>query len=692
MSPGKPPSSDEGEHTQSRRRLLHNFTIGGATVAGLAGLSGCSGGGDDPSVTPLPGAEDGGGNGSSTTGSGETTGSGKYVDSSFETISRVAVGNNRFNPYSPSHKWDFGWWWEMFDELAIHDTVDNRSQGAILEDWSYGDDGTVTWKLRPSYTWHNGDDLTARDVEIQLKIGQLMNTVYKGYGTQPMYHDVKTNGKHEVQFTLDNPRISRRILEWQLIKQRSWIWSYRGTWGKFADMYDEASSEKQVNDARNELTNFTVADITDSEMLPGNSIWQISKIEGSSVYFEPYDDYQSPFTEGHTGAEIDWTFNTPYYANQQQRTEAMKQEVLDEGYPPKSDSARQVLRQKGFAPTREADSIQPTARHLILGWLFNFQDPITSRRSFRQAFYHVVPRAPLMKWNQDWEKVWVADEIPTGLGQDKEIPWFGGTDGWPNDTLKSFDAYATTQEDVNTEKATSLLEGDGFAKKGGAWYGPDGKKVTLDIYAPTTSEESVQLQAANVMKSFLNQFGFDASVTAQNAQIRSNKTMESGDWQLMTTYMGAVTHGPPFFDYTSGPWGLMNTLDGEPIEERQNWGMEPTQAVPWPVGDPNGDLKEVNVLERIAELKTQMPDEERQRKVTEMAWIYNQLCPSFPTTERGGVGVYWINKDRWQTYGPQGGDNPVYRYQAIQGGEYLFAPYVAKFGTKWFGPKETGSN
>lgn len=576
----------------------------------------------------------------------------------------------------------------MFDELAIHDTVENRSQGVILKDWEYTDDGKVIWNIRPSYTWHNGDDLTARDIEVQLKIGRLMNTVYKGYGSQPMYHDVHTTGKHQLQFTLDNPNISRRVLEWLLIKQRSWIWSYRGTWGKYADMYDEATTEAELNDIRNKLTNFTVSDIADSETLPGNSIWRISKIEGTSVYFEPFDDYQSPFNEGHTGADIDWTFNTPHYPNQQQRTEAMKQEALDESYPPKSDSARQALREKGFAPTREADTIQPTARHLILGWLFNFQDSVTGRRAFRKAFYHVVPRTSLMKWNQDWENVWVPDRIPTGLGQDKEIPWFGGRDGWPNDTLESFNKYALTQDDVNTDRATKLLKNDGFTKKGGLWYAPNGKKVKLNIYAPTTSEESVQLKAANIMKSFLRQFGFKASVTAQNAQIRSNATMESGDWQLMTTYMGAVTHGPPYFDCTSGPWGLMNTVDGEVIEERKNWGMKPKQKVPWPVGNPNGDLKEVHILDRIAELKTQMSEEEHRRKITEIAWIYNQLCPSFPTTERGGVGVYWVNKDRWRTFGPEDNENPVYRYQAIQGGEYLFAPYVAKFGTKWFGPEK----
>lgn len=670
---------DETERSQSRRQLLRNFTAGTAAVTGLSGCSALNPTTQSNDRRSSVGGENAGDSGSDPSAS---------TDTSFETISRVAVGHNKFNPYSPAHKWDFGWWWEMFDELAIHDTVENRSQGAILNDWEYTDDGRVIWNIRPSYTWHNGDDLTARDIEVQLKIGRLMNTVYKGYGSQPMYHDVQTTGKHQLEFTLDNPDISRRVLEWLLIKQRSWIWSYRGTWGKYADMYDEASTEAELNDVRKELTNYTVSDITDAETLPGNSIWQISKIEGSSVYFEPFDDYQSPFNEGHTGADIDWTFNTPHYPNQQQRTEAMKQEMLDESYPPKSDSAREALREKGFAPTREADTIQPTARHLILGWLFNFQDPVTSRRAFRKAFYHVVPRTSLMKWNQDWETVWVPDQIPTGLGQDKEIPWFGGRDGWPNNTLESFNTYAVTQDDVNTDKATKLLENDGFTKNGGSWYAPNGDEVKLDIYAPTTNEESVQLKAANIMKSFLRQFGFTASVTAQNAQTRSNTTMQSGDWQLMTTYMGAVTHGPPYFDCTSGTWGLMNTMDGEVIEERENWGMEPKQEVPWPVGNPNGNLKEVDILERITKLKTQMPDEERQQKITEIAWIYNQLCPSFPTTERGGVGVYWINKDRWRTFGPEDDENPVYRYQAIQGGEYLFAPYVAKFGTKWFGPEE----
>lgn len=187
--------------TQSRRQLLRNASIGTAALVGLAGCSGDSG---DEGVTPL---NNGGGKFESNNGNS------KYVDTSLDIISKTPVQSAQFNPYSPAAKYDFRWYWAQFDQLAVHDSVDRKTKGMILKDWNYKDNGEVIWKIRDTYEWHNGADLTAEDIAIQLKIGQLMGTVFKGYGARPAYDNVETTGKYELRFDLQptNQNLSLRV-------------------------------------------------------------------------------------------------------------------------------------------------------------------------------------------------------------------------------------------------------------------------------------------------------------------------------------------------------------------------------------------------------------------------------------------------------------------------------------------------
>jgi hypothetical protein len=51
--------------------------------------------------------------------------------------------------------------------------------------------------------------------------------------------------------------------------------------------------------------------------------------------------------------------------------------------------------------------------------------------------------------------------------------------------------------------------------------------------------------------------------------------------------------------------------------------------VPYPIGDSEGDLKEVDVSEKVSELAVS-DGEKRAELVRELAWIYNQTIPRIP--------------------------------------------------------------
>ncbi|WP_436926658.1 ABC transporter substrate-binding protein [Halosimplex amylolyticum] len=697
----------------TRRRLLKK-SLGGAAAAGLVGAAGCQGDGQDgtDTVTPLGNEGDGGdgsdgSDGSDGGGGGDggdggddatDTAGGQYVDGTLDHIIGIAPDNARFNPYGSSANWSFRWYWAMFDQWAVHDKYDNATKGMILKDWEYQDDGTVIFNIRDSYTWHDGSDLTAEDAVTQLKLGQLMQTVNKGYGAQPLYENVQQTGDYELQFELKDAEISREIFEFGHLKRRGWFWAHRDHWGEFAERFTDASSDSERDDVRADLQETVKRPPWDNSQVPGNSIWEMTEGDSNTALMEAYDDYWSPFSEHSwadgdiTGDMIDYDLRWRRYPNQQQRTQAMKEEIIDVSYPPNSESARQEIRELGWRPANDLteDQIVPTMRAGGNGLFFNCQsDSLTGDRRVRQAIMHVVPRQQMMSWHTDYGNYWIHDRHITGLGQDKEVPWFGGPENWPNDTLQSFEQYAASESDVDTDRATQLLQDAGFSKSGGRWKDPDGNNVTLRLYTATSDEEPMALRYSQIAKEYLDSFGLNTEVTAQESTIRAGETMDSGDWDIMFDAWGGAKSAPPTLDWNT-TFPMTKTLAGEDVPNAGAWALEPEVEVPYPVGDPDGDLQTVNINDKRRQLRRKMSGEERQERVNELAWIFNQTVPWFTVNEEGGSGGYWVNKSRWRTYPPQGQDNPAYKYEIIEIGQYSYAHYMGKMGNEWFGPVPEG--
>lgn len=447
------------------------------------------------------------------------------------------------------------------------------------------------------------------------------------------------NWNVRLQFDLIQPNINIDIFHIGHVSHRAWIWAHRDIWEKDAEGFDDATSQSERTDLKQTMANDVKRPITDASIVPRNSIWKPIETEGPTLHFEPFETYRSPFGDV-TGTSIDYGLTSTYYSKQQQRTQAMLTGDLDVGFSPKSESARKSLSENGFAPSRgfPVSEVEPWMRNLSMGYWFNMQDPITGRRRVRQAIYYIIPRVPVIKWHQDYKRAYTADIVPTGLGQDKEVPWY---DDWL-DRLDSYTKYA--YEKQNTNAATKLLEAEGFSKQGGRWLDPERKEFTLSIYAPTSTEEPVNSKCAQVMKPYLNSFGINTELIVQEGTIRSSKTQPSGNWQLMAFYPSSFPGGHPFFAFDL-TFPFKKTYDGNPLPNRKRWGMSDVARVPYPVGNPDGDLKRVNVRDKVTRLRTELPETVETQLVHELAWIQNQLVPFFATTERGGVGGSWINKD-----------------------------------------------
>ncbi|RLM62379.1 peptide ABC transporter substrate-binding protein, partial [Halorubrum sp. Atlit-9R] len=165
------------------------------------------------------------------------------------------------------------------------------------------------------------------------------------------YENVETTGKYELTFDLVEPDISREIFEFGHMKRRAWLWAHRDIWGKYAEMFDDATTESERTSAQQELMQAVQQNVWDNANVPGNSVWEFVSGEENVAHFEPYDDYVSPFSDAEwsngeiTGDMIDYSLDWHRYPNQQQRTKAMQEGVIDVSYPPESQSARDRLKE-----------------------------------------------------------------------------------------------------------------------------------------------------------------------------------------------------------------------------------------------------------------------------------------------------------------------------------------------------------
>jgi hypothetical protein len=114
--------------------------------------------------------------------------------------------------------------------------------------------------------------------------------------------------------------------------------------------------------------------------------------------------------------------------------------------------------------------------------------------------------------------------------------------------------------------------------------------------------------------------------------------VEQGDIELAINAWGAF----------GGGWHPYNFFSQEFTEsdnERQHIDLTSVD-VPYPVGNPDGDLETVDVTAKINALGEADSSEAANALLTELAWIYNQYLPRLPLMN--GVTRRFLSRDGWE--------------------------------------------
>ncbi len=176
--------------------MLRGAIIGSAGLAGAV-LIGC-GGDDEP-------ADNGGGGGGTTAG---TATAAPDQPMARGRVITTGVGSNNFfqlDPVTGTGGDEHQFLWMVYDNLVGYDeTLTPQASRSLAESWEIPDETTITFKLRPGITFHDGSPVTADEVKWHIERARDLDIAVTAQDTQ-FISNVETVDELTSKWTLSQP-------------------------------------------------------------------------------------------------------------------------------------------------------------------------------------------------------------------------------------------------------------------------------------------------------------------------------------------------------------------------------------------------------------------------------------------------------------------------------------------------------
>lgn len=572
---------DDHDYTDpTRRRLLE-----AAGTTAVLGLAGCSGDGDgnnskSPDETE---SEDTPGGGSGSLRTDTFVGYAPSLGSSDPTN----IQWNHLNPTQGFHS-------PMQSDTLIQRNIETDEMIPYAAEIADISDKSVTLTVRDNWTWHNGEKVTGKDGEALIALNKMTN------GSLALFTDsVSSSGQ---DFTIHlKESISDQIMEWALASpgglRLDTPWSRYREW---IEDWRDASTDKK----RDEVVSSLLEATFDEPF--GNGPFKVDSVNSRRLRLVKYEDhpdadninwkyYEHPRHSGNLagplgGLEFDGV-----------RNHTVGDEVI-QSFPDELQLSR--------VPALWGQSLA-----------INNDDEDFGRTNVRRALAYIIDRKAV---GENYGSTGVGVEAPSGLlgnitskGEPSE-QW----KNWLTDSAaEKFNRYR------ETDKATQLLEEEGYTKEDGKWYTPSGDRFEAPIKVP--SDYAAALPIYRTAVSDLREFGIKASLVTLDGSVFWGEHLIAGNYRLA---LSGWTVGNPLPYFTFDAW--YNSWDYFNI---------PDVVQAPPLDDPNGDPVDVNATDLISQMFT-ASGEEFDRLVTKLAWVNNYYVPHLPLTEINDL-VWWNTSD-----------------------------------------------
>lgn len=605
----------------SRRRFLL-----ASAVSGAAGLSGCSEGtnenetdaGDDVG-SAYQQEEDAftSDDGTATTIAGRTESDGQ-TDGTYKIPFDGTLNRANFNLWVPQNNAGGQVPAAFFEKLTHHVRLDVSWHPWLASDWSIEPgNGEAMLQIREGVNWHSGEPVRATDVANHFRLARLVGDPIWDYA-----NSVEATDEYTVAFELD--RALEEVLQSYLLTDWT-IHTHPELYREFIEAQADATTDSEREAIQSDLLQYTISP-EEAMGTMGNGPFDLVEVNESEMQFRLRDDY--PFDSYGTG-DPNWSklTATDYGEGEQGTRQAAIADELDTF---SGTTSKQVRKQLG-------DHWEMLSKGRYQGHAVNFgRDSIFGQdteesRYLRQAIAYIFD--PL-----EWVKVYgervSATPMPnmcTGMVGPMANAYLG------DEFLSSLTSYGDADSGwVKEDKAVEKMEQAGYEREDGVWVDTDtGEQLIIDSYDFPAGWPGNVPSYRNVAEQ-LTDFGIETEPNGRENTTYFGDILSGHNFQLSIDLYGGGPHPQQAF---RGGLGTLSTV-GNPYNN-----MREELTVPWPPGNPDGELQTVNVDDRILELGEATDSEREQELIRELTWIHNQWTPKLHT--ENGVLLGWLSTDDW---------------------------------------------
>ncbi len=518
--------------------------------------------------------------------------------------------DTQFNPYNPTNSIVQGTLVHWAPLMQYH-VGTNQWIPMVASDW-HMDGTTAVIEVADEFTWHNGDPVTAEDVETRLKLRYYMNDPIAGFLDAP-----PVAGNDEVELTLET-EVQEDIFWPQTTGNNEYDMedTPASIYGDFIERFDDAESDDEIEEVQADLLSFAPQE--PGEEVLGNGPFEFIEAVESAQIFERHDDYPVEYVREQVDATIGYDFNEWPDEIRIDRFEfvdvgdlwaAYRSAELDGG----ADNAPAEV----YAEYPDDFHQVGVPRDEMWGLTFQYDDENFGRQNVRKAFAHLIDRSPPLSDNM----FPLGDDVLYESGMTT-----GMTEEWvSDDVLDSLTDYIGE----NTDEAAALLEEDGYTREDDMWYTPDDELFEFELRMPNYDDIVPGFQ---LVVSLIEDFGIQVDFNAMDISTFFGDIEPTGDFTVIASSLGNQPH--PLMSYQK------NLLDQSAAT---NYDLTP--EIP-PVGEPDGEAEQVDLEELMVELGTTGEEDRAQEIIDTLAWAHNQDIPYVACAEK--AHQYLVTYADWE--------------------------------------------
>lgn len=452
------------------------------------------------------------------------------------------------------------------------------------------------------FTWHDGDPVTAQDVVTLMELERLADAnMWEPLESVEVVDDYAV--RIETVPDVLEPLVVDRVITTNMSVKHE-------VFERF--LPEQPIEDMETQERRNAVRELVNFQYNEPDQVIGWGPWELTERGTTELTLSLVEDHPRADEFAFDTIRSQW-FSA---------AEALQQHFITEQLDGLHETPTAIVGEE-IAET-DAYTPYPYDTRVGMGLAFNYDHAWFGQRAVRRAFAFALDREAMIE-NSGYDTDWVEPHaFDTGflVGRDLHEEYFGA------DFLDRLTTYGTDRD-----RAAELLRSAGWSRDDGTWYDSSDEPATLEIKVSQTPGPWSNMVENAAQQ--LSSFGIDTTPTAQNIQIYYGVTMPTPAYEMAGWIVG---EGRPM------PYIPLLTLwDGsEAVDVTHNHPAE--VEVPWPPGDPDGDLQTVNYMEKLAEL-ARTPLAESEQLFGELVWTYNQWLPVYSINRTRSAG--WLYTEDW---------------------------------------------